>query len=97
MDKVELKKLLAVAKNEYEKAKIELYRKYVADNAKYRAGDIITNGSKTILVKNVFYCENSFALSLISYKGYVLTRQLKKRKDGEIGYIGESDNVRKIE
>lgn len=67
-----------------------LAKEYVATNAKYHDGDVITDGSTIIKVTGVNVHIPSFHSNtppMYSYKGVQLTKKLEPRKDGAIGHV----------
>ena len=60
-------------------------KQYLEENAKYKVGNIITDGAKTIIIEQI-------ALSstyTIIYYGVVLTKEGRPRKDGDRRYMYE--------
>ena len=57
------------------------YKQYVADNAKYKVGDIISDSSDTIRIESIRY--SIYRDISIFYWGVLLTKKGVPRKDGE--------------
>jgi hypothetical protein len=88
MTKQELDERIKAIEHDADNAKHLAYRQYVAENAKYKIGDIVTDGMDTIRVEQV-----SFTVYLeisIFYYGVALTKKGVPRKDGERRAVYES-------
>ena len=59
---------------------------YIKENAAFKAGDIITDGHTIILVQRIALYSYTQTPKYM-YRGPVLTKQLKPRKDGSDGSV----------
>lgn len=64
------------------------YRQYVAENAKYKIGDIVTDGTDTIRVEQVSF--SVYREISIFYFGVALTKKGVPRKNREWRAVYES-------
>lgn len=62
----------------------KLIAEYVAENAEFSKGDIITDSSGSIEIESVSGAryKQSYSVPVIFYHGKVLTKKLTARKDG---------------
>jgi hypothetical protein len=74
MTKEQLEKIIAKIESDCKEMKYAAYRQFVNENAKYKIGDVITDGVRTIRVDNIgysVYCNNIDIL----YTGIALTKK----------------------
>lgn len=86
MTEQEYRQAVKELKYEYNAKMRALSRVYVTDDAKFRSGDIITDGVNTILVDELrFNTPRLFSddLPTYYYEGDGLTKQIKRLKSGE--------------
>ena len=94
MTKKELETRIAEIEQEAKDKKTLAYLKYVSDNAKYKVGDIITDGVRTIRIEKITY--SVYYDVEIIYWGATLTKKGEPRKDGEHDVIYEERIKTKI-
>ena len=87
MTRKELDARIAEIEQEAKDKKSIAYRRYVLENAKYKVGDIITDGVRTIRIEKVIYSVY-YDIEII-YWGATLTKKGEPRKDGEHDVIHE--------
>lgn len=80
MTKQELDAKIDAITREAEKKKRLVYKQYVAENAKYKVGDVVRDATDTIRVEEVRF--SVYRLSIF-YWGVLLTKKGVPRKDGE--------------
>lgn len=82
MTQEELKHRLAEVERAAEAQKLELYREYVKENAKYKVGQIIGDDGGTIRIEKVSFSRLGNPVSIF-YTGPLLTKKLEPCKNGE--------------
>jgi len=95
MDKLsELKAKLSIIDEQATKAKDRLIKDYCFDSAKYKVGDVISSRSCTIKITTLKWSSGDRWGGCydpeVVYRGEVLTKQLKPRKDGSMANIYQS-------
>lgn len=81
MTREELEKKILAIRAEAERQKDLAYKQYVADNAKYKVGDIVSDLVDTIRIESIHY--SVYRDISIFYWGVLLTKKGVPRKDGE--------------
>jgi len=111
MTKSELKDQLAITKNDYLqkqenlrklylKEKQTLLDEYAKQTARFKVGDILKCYDMFICVESIHgvYDEVYGMDFYVTYRGHVLTKQLKPRKDGlETSFYDDGREIIKIE
>ena len=82
MTQEELKQRLADVERAAEAQRLELYRQYVKENAKYKVGQIIGDGGGTIRIEKVSFSRIGNPISIF-YTGPLLTKKLEPCKNGD--------------
>ena len=82
MTKQELDARIGAINREAEEKKRLAYKQYVAENAKYKVGDIVRDATDTIRIEQVRFTIVYWNIS-IYYWGVLLTKKGVPRKDGE--------------
>lgn len=90
MTKDELKKKLAAVDEEATRKKRDVYAAYVGENAKYKAGDIITDGEDTIKVERISMNVYGELQVYIYYGGPKVKRNGEPVKSGRKAVVYES-------
>lgn len=86
MTKEEMKARIAEIERECIERKKSVYQLYAETGGKFKCGDMVSDGSMSILVDRVSF---SFMAGDIVYYGPVLTKKGVPRKDGERMHIFE--------
>lgn len=94
MTQEELKQRLAEIERAAEIQRLELYREYVKENAKYKVGQIIGDGGGTIRIEKVSFSRMGNPISIF-YTGPRLTKKLEPQKNGET-YVVFEECVKRI-
>lgn len=90
MTKQELNEKIKAIEIEADHQKHLAYKQYAAENAKYKIGDIVSDGMDTIRVEAINFSSYLGDFS-IYYYGPLLTKQGVPRKDGEKRAVFESE------
>ncbi len=97
MTKTEYFEKMKALKAEFDTKRKELIKKCVLENAKYKVGDIIKNGSFTIVIEKIIsnmIWSDSFPGC--GYYGTELKKDLTPRKDGSTASIFDGNPNDKI-
>lgn len=89
MTKQELDAKIKAIEREADNEKHLAYKQYISENAKYKIGDIISDGTDTIRVEQVAFDVYRWDISIFYY-GVALTKKGVPRKDGERRVVYES-------
>ena len=81
MTKQELNAKIKAIELEADRQKHLAYKQYVAENAKYKIGDVVRDATDTIRVEQVSF--SVYRDISIFYWGVLLTKKGVPRKDGE--------------
>ena len=81
MTKQELNAKIKAIVSEADRQKHLAYKQYVAENAKYKIGDVVRDATDTIRVEQVSF--SVYRDISIFYWGVLLTKKGVPRKDGE--------------
>ena len=93
MTREELEKKIWAIREEADRQKDLAYKQYVADNAKYKVGDIVSDLVDTIRIESIHY--SVYRDISIFYRGVLLTKKGVPRKDGEKRVIYEEMIINK--
>ena len=88
MTKQELNAKIKAIELEADRQKHLAYKQYVAENAKYKIGDVVRDATDTIRVEQVSF--SIYRDISIYYRGVALTKKGVPRKDGERRAVCES-------
>lgn len=86
MTKEELKLALDMIEKEAHNKRVALYKKYAAENAIAKIGDIVTDGKNILKVEIIRY---SCSADSICYSGTLLKKDLSERKKHETFSVWE--------
>ena len=88
---------LAEIDREFELRKSQLAREYAFTNKKFKDGDVITNGIRTIRINSIKFCAGSrLELPYCVYNGENLLKSGQVSKREPVGVIYDGENVIKI-
>jgi hypothetical protein len=93
----EYKDAHAAINKKADEEKHELAKRYIRENAQFQIGDLITDGHRRIKVARVLPYSQAFnGPPLIEYQGMQYTSTLEPYKSGEMFYLFESNDTRKV-
>ena len=90
MTQKELENKISEIKRDCKEREMATYRQYVKENAKYKIGDIVTDGRDTIRIATISFHLIGTCSPSIFYYGPKLTKSGEPFKDGSLSAVFES-------
>lgn len=82
--------------SDFKDLKLSLKEEYLTKNAKFKVGDIVSDGDISIEITHIVdeyivdeysYSYHQHGAPIVGYRGYLLTKTGKRRKDEEIRFL----------